>query len=228
MRHRRMRDRPSPLRPRRHSRTARPRFDSPPVEGPSLSGRVTRPASTRVTPGHGVRPHCWPLHGPAPLRLQRLGEGWVVGPSRRDVQRPSGDPLQTAPWPGCRAVSSPPGTARMGLRITPSQSAHGPQSPRKVRNSAIIGRRRPTMLNDERAAPVRFPSISARSRTPRVSSGSSSRRTAAPQVASGVPTFKLLTDGRSRETNVALKAALGPFRSRDPGAHDRARKRERG
>jgi hypothetical protein len=171
-----MRDRPSPLRPRRHSRTARPRFDSPPVEGPSLFGCVTRPASTRVTPGHGVRPHCWPaLHGPVPLRLQRPGEGWVVGPSRRDVQRPSGDPLQTAPWAGCGAVSSPPGTAWMGLRITRSQSAHSPQSPRKVRNSAIIGRRWPTMLNDERAASVRFPSISARSRTPRVSSGSTTQ-----------------------------------------------------
>jgi hypothetical protein len=106
-------------------------------------------------------------------RLQRLGGGWVAGPSRKDVQRPSGDPLQTAPWAGCRAVSSPPGTARMGLRITPSQSAHSPQSPRKVRNSANIGCRRPTMVNDERAAQMRVLLISAHSRTPRVRSGSS-------------------------------------------------------
>jgi hypothetical protein len=183
MRHRRMRDRPSPLRPRRHSRTARPRFDSPPVEGPSLSGRVTRPASTRMTP-RARRPSTLlaALHGPAPLRLQRLGEAWVVGPSRRDVQRPSGGPLQTAPWAGCRAVSSPPGTARMGPRIMPSQSARSPQSPRKVRNLANIGRRRPTMPNDERGAPMRVPSISARRRTPRVSSGSSIRAPTAPRV----------------------------------------------
>jgi len=62
----------------------------------------------------------------------------------------------------------------MGLRIMPSQSAHSPQSPRKVRNSANIGCRRPTMLNDERAAQMRVPSISPHSRTPRVSSGSTS------------------------------------------------------
>ncbi len=74
-------------------------------------------------------------------------------------------------WSGCRV---PLRTARVGPRITPSQSAHSPQSPQKVRNSASIGRRRPTAPNLEAAGQAQVPSSTTRSRVSRVSSGSTS------------------------------------------------------
>ncbi len=46
--------------------------------------------------------------------------------------------------------------ARVGPRVTPSQSAHSPQSPQKVRNSASIGRRRPSTPNQDRRSSPGF------------------------------------------------------------------------
>jgi hypothetical protein len=84
------------------------------------------------------------------------------------------DPRQPAPSAGCGAVARPLRTARVGPRITPSQSAHSPQSPQKVRNSATIGRRRPTASDDEAAGNPGVPSITTRRRASRVRSGSTS------------------------------------------------------
>jgi hypothetical protein len=61
------------------------------------------------------------------------GEGWAAGPSRRDAQRPFGDPLQLARSAGWGAAASSP---RPPLRamLPPSWSAESPQKVRKTLN----------------------------------------------------------------------------------------------
>lgn len=76
------------------------------------------------------------------------GEGWAVGPSRRDAQRPSGDPRQPAPSTGRGAVAWPSG--RLGWA---RGSRHlSPHMVRRVRRrsatqpaSVVVGQQRPTM-----------------------------------------------------------------------------------
>jgi hypothetical protein len=158
-----------------------------------LSWSVSRPPGRRSA---GRRPVGGP---PAPRGRcwRRLpGRRWrtaappsPLGPSRR---RPDIQPI--APlgscrlWSGCRAA---PRTARMGPRITPSQSAHSPQSPQKVRNSASIGRRRSTTPNHEAAGQAQVSSIIAPSRTSWVSSGSTS-----PTTPTGIREAVLAAAGR--------------------------------
>jgi hypothetical protein len=101
-----------------------------------------------VTWAYEARPHTpgrSPTTGFHPAAVGRGKGGPQAHPE--GTQRPSGDPLRPEPSAGCGAVSSPQRTARMGPRIPPSESAHSPQSPQKVRQSANLDRRGPAALN---------------------------------------------------------------------------------
>jgi hypothetical protein len=72
------------------------------------------------------------IHNRHPPGCSGSGEGWVEGPSRRDAQRPSGDPLQPAPSADCGAVRPPPGRCRRDateLSSVPIQSPRRPAGP---------------------------------------------------------------------------------------------------
>jgi hypothetical protein len=106
------------------------------------------------------------LSHPDPERLARKGDPQVapVGALKKCLlleRNPEAGTLGRL-WSGCLSLT----TARVGPRITPSQFAHSPQSPQKVRNSAKIGRRRPITPNHEAAGQAQVSSITTRSLHP--------------------------------------------------------------
>jgi hypothetical protein len=99
--------------------------------------------------------------------------GLTVRPIPEGRAAPLRRPMQPAPSAGCGAVAW---SLRTGSGEPADHAIKSAHSPQKVRNSASIGHCRPTTPNDETAGQVNIPSMTARSRASRVSSGSTSRQ----------------------------------------------------
>ncbi len=98
----------------------------------------------------------------------------------------------------------------MSLGITPSQSAPSPQSPQKIRNSASIGRRRPTSPNHETAVQAVVPSITTGSHASRVSSGSTTPARSSSGVGRSKQTKMIIASGSSTPMTAASTTATWP------------------
>ena len=103
---------------------------------------------------------------PAPSGCGGAGEGWAAGPSRRDAQRPSGDPPQPERWPRVGADTA----ARDALRTggAPRRSSTCARGPRPAPTSVTVSGAAPsTTRASRRTARRRLPHCSIVSRSKR-------------------------------------------------------------